>query len=131
MTVLRDIITRPVGAIGLFLVVFHLLLAVGASFITPYDVALQNADRILQAPSWAHPMGTDSLGRDVFSRTISGGRVSMFITLISAVIAALWGGIVGVALGLAGGRIDELCMRLVDAVLAIPGLCPDSDPGLL
>ncbi len=120
--VLRGIISSPVGSIGLFLVVFHLLLAVIASFITPYDVALQNADRILQAPSWAHPMGTDSLGRDVFSRTITGGQISIIITLISAVIAALWGGIVGVSLGLVGGRIDEFCMRLVDAFLAIPGL---------
>ncbi len=122
VTVLRDIISRPVGAIGLFLVAFHLLLAAAAPLITPYDVAMQNADRILQAPSREYPMGTDSLGRDVFSRTITGGRISIVITLISAVIAALWGGMTGILLGLSGGRVDELCMRLVDAFLAIPGL---------
>ena len=116
------IASRPTGAIGLFLVVFHLLLAILAVYIVPYDVTYQDSDRILEAPSMHHWMGTDSLGRDVLSRTVMGGQVSIFITLVAAIIAALWGGAVGVTLGLLGGRIDEICMRLVDAFLAIPGL---------
>ena len=122
VVVFKSIMSRPAGMIGTFLVFGHLLLAVFASVISPYDVALQSADDILQAPSAAHWMGTDSLGRDVFSRTISGGQLSILITLISSIIAAIWGGLVGVSLGLLGGKIDDFAMRLVDAFLAIPGL---------
>jgi len=120
--IIFTILSRPSGAVGLILVILHLFLAATAALISPYDISLQNADRILEAPSWAHWMGTDSLGRDVFSRTIAGGQVSIIITLISSILAAVWGGLVGVSLGLIGGKIDEIIMRLVDAFLAIPGL---------
>ncbi len=120
--VMQTIMSRPSGMTGVVLVTFHLLLVVIAPVIAPYDVTQQNVDRILEAPSMAHWMGTDSLGRDVLSRTILGGQISILITLVSSLIAAVWGGAVGVSLGLVGGRIDEVCMRLVDAFLAIPGL---------
>ena len=117
-----NIVSSPSGAIGTALVTVHLLLAIAAPLIVPYDVALQDADQILESPSFQHWMGTDSLGRDVLSRTVMGGQLSIAITLIASIIAAVWGGLVGVSLGLIGGRIDEICMRLVDAFLAIPGL---------
>ncbi len=120
--VLSTMVARPSGFIGVTLVSAHLLAALAAPVIVPYDVSMQNVDHILESPSMAHWMGTDSLGRDVLSRTLMGGQLSITITLIASIIAAVWGGIVGVALGLIGGWIDEICMRLVDAFLAIPGL---------
>lgn len=71
--VMQTIMSRPSGMTGVVLVTFHLLLVVIAPVIAPYDVTQQNVDRILEAPSMAHWMGTDSLGRDVLSRTILGG----------------------------------------------------------
>jgi peptide/nickel transport system permease protein len=81
-----------------------------------------NADIRNQAPSAEHIFGTDKLGRDVFSRSMLGGRVTLVVTLIAIVIAIIWGGLLGIVLGLLNGRADELIMRLVDALLSIPWL---------
>jgi peptide/nickel transport system permease protein len=67
-------------------------------------------------------MGTDKLGRDVFSRSMLGGRVTIVVTLIAIIIAMVWGGLLGIVLGLVNGRADEIIMRLVDALLSIPWL---------
>jgi peptide/nickel transport system permease protein len=81
-----------------------------------------NAEIRNQDPSAEHIFGTDKLGRDVFSRSMLGGRVTIVVTLIAIVIAMLWGGLLGIVLGLLNGRADELIMRLVDALLSIPWL---------
>ena len=81
-----------------------------------------NAKIRSQAPSSEHLMGTDKLGRDVFSRSMLGGRVAIVVTLIAIAIAVIWGGLLGIVLGLLNGMADELIMRVVDALLAIPWL---------
>ncbi len=76
----------------------------------------------LQAPSLAHWFGTDHLGRDIFSRTVYGTALTLKATLFSVAIALVAGATIGVISGYAGGRIDQLFMRLVDVLMAIPNL---------
>jgi len=118
--VLRDLVSRPSGAIGLGIVLFHVVIAIIGPAIVPYDFAQQDVDAILQPPSSAHWFGTDRLGRDVFTRTILGGREAMFISTAATIVAMIWGAILGIVVALVGGRLDELVMRCVDALMSIP-----------
>jgi peptide/nickel transport system permease protein len=110
------------GMIGLALIIIHVFLAVTSPIIAPQDPLLMNAEIRNEAPSLEHPFGTDKLGRDVFSRSLMGGRVAMLVTIIAISLAVIWGGLVGILLGFLGGRTDEIIMRIVDALLAIPWL---------
>lgn len=118
--VLRDVVSRPSGAIGLFLVVFHILLALVSPWIVPYDYKSMNSPMILTGPEITHWLGTDHLGRDVLSRVLLGGREALLVTGIATPIAVTWGGFVGILFGLVGGRLDEVFMRIVDAFLSLP-----------
>ena len=120
LTVLLAVVSRPSGLVGLVLVVFHVVLAIVSPVIAPYDFKEISAQLILDEPSSEHWFGTDNLGRDVFTRTLLGGRQALLVTSISTVFAIAWGGLLGVLLGLVGGRLDELLMRLVDAFLSLP-----------
>ena len=120
LTVLLAMASRPSGLVGLILVAFHVVLAIVSPAIVPYDFRELSAQIILNAPSSEHWFGTDNLGRDVFTRTMLGGRQALLVTTIATIFAITWGGLLGVLLGLVGGRLDELLMRLVDAFLALP-----------
>ncbi|KGQ70285.1 peptide ABC transporter permease [Chelonobacter oris] len=119
---LQRIVARPSGLIGLGLTVAYILLSLFAPWLAPHDPTAQYPDLIQQAPSMAHLMGTDSLGRDMFSRVLYGGRLALLVTACAAAIAVLWGGFVGILLGVVGGKTDEISMRFVDAFLSIPWL---------
>jgi len=110
------------GMIGLFLIVSHLLIALTSPLLVPQDPLEMNAEARIEAPSTEHLMGTDRLGRDVFSRSMLGGRVTLVVTIVAIILAVIWGSLVGIALGLLGGRIDEVVMRFVDALLSLPWL---------
>ena len=118
--VLLAMISRPSGLVGLILVAFHVVLAIGSPAFAPYDFRELSAQVILNAPSSEHWFGTDNLGRDVFTRTMLGGRQALVVTTVATVLAITWGGMSGVWLGLVGGRLDELLMRVVDAFLSLP-----------
>ena len=120
LEVLLVMISRPSGLAGLVLVAFHVVLAIVSPAIAPYDFRELSAQVILNAPSSEHWFGTDNLGRDVFTRTMLGGRQALVVTTVSTVLAITWGGLSGVLLGLVGGRLDELVMRIVDAFLSMP-----------
>lgn len=119
-SVLRAVLARPSGAIGLGIVVFHLLLALLGPLFVPYDYAQQNVETIMAPPSAEHWFGADRLGRDVFTRTVLGGREAIVISTLSTIVAMVWGGLLGIFLALVGGRLDEIVMRVVDALLSIP-----------
>jgi len=110
------------GMVGLALIVLHILIATTSPYWVPQDPLEMSAEIRSQAPSAEHLMGTDKLGRDVFSRSMLGGRVTIVVTLIAIIIAMVWGGLLGIVLGLVNGRADEIIMRLVDALLSIPWL---------
>ena len=120
MDTLSGIVSRPSGAVGLFLVLANILLAVISPLIVPYDFKAVNANSILDPPSWQHWLGTDQLGRDVFTRTLLGGRQAMIVTMTATPLAVLWGGCIGIYTGLVAGRFDEILMRIVDAFLSLP-----------
>jgi len=120
LAVVLAMASRPSGLVGLVLVAFHIVLAIVSPAIAPYDFKELSAQLILNSPSAEHWFGTDNLGRDVFTRTMLGGRQAILVTTISTVIAITWGGLLGVLLGLVGGRLDEFLMRLVDAFLSLP-----------
>ncbi|NLE58109.1 MAG: ABC transporter permease, partial [Planctomycetes bacterium] len=114
---------RNKGAmVGLVVFVLIVLSALLAPFLAPYDPLLINPVDYLQAPGQAHLFGTDSYGRDVFSRALYGGRVSLRVGLLSVVIAMVLGTVLGLIAGYAGGVLDNIIMRFVDMLLAFPGL---------
>jgi peptide/nickel transport system permease protein len=109
----------PFGAAVMLLAISVALLA---PVVAPYDPLKQNLDNTLARPDRTHLMGTDNVGRDVLSRVIWGTRVSLVAGFGSVVIAVLAGGLLGLLAGYAGGRIDGLAMRMMDAVLSFPPL---------
>lgn len=112
----------PSGMIGLIIVLLHMSLALAAPYIVPYDPAEFDKTAVRAAPSAAHFFGTDKLGRDVFTRTLLGGRIALLVTIAGTALAMTWGGLLGITLGYLGGMVDELVLRVVDAVLALPRL---------
>ena len=109
----------PFGAAVLLIAVAAALLA---PVLAPHDPLKQDLDRALARPDRAHWMGTDNVGRDVLSRVIWGTRVSLVAGFGSVAIAVAAGGVLGLLAGYAGGRVDGLVMRVMDAVLSFPPL---------
>ncbi|HCN47280.1 MAG TPA: nickel ABC transporter permease [Pseudomonas sp.] len=107
---------------GLAIVLGWCLLALFAPWVAPYDPLQQNGEMRLVAPSLAHPFGTDNFGRDILSRVIWGARIDLQMALIGVIFPFLLGTCIGAISGYVGGRVDALCMRLIDIVLAFPFL---------
>jgi len=107
--------------IGFGIIVVLIVIALMASFIAPYD-PIGLSRNILQPPSGGHLMGTDNLGRDIFSRVVYGTRVSLQMGFIAIAIAATFGTAMGLVAGTYGGFVDTVLMRFVDALMAVPGI---------
>lgn len=108
------------GALGLIVVVLVVCAAALAPVITPYGPADSDLVKTLQAPSRSHWMGTDQLGRDLFTRILYGARVSLAIGLVTVGISGFIGLVVGLVSGYLGGLTDVVLMRLVDVQLSFP-----------
>jgi peptide/nickel transport system permease protein len=106
------------GAVVLILIVLTALLAP----LSPYDPEESDIKNRFQAPSLAHPFGTDGLGRDLMTRTFYGGRVSMTVGVMVVLITSIIGISVGTAAGYYGGWLDNILMRIIDATLSLPSL---------
>ncbi len=109
------------GLVGLGLLIFYVFLAVSAPWIVPYDPKANVGDPF-EPPSLEHPLGTDEMGRDVFSQVIYGTRISLLVGLLASLLAAAIGSAVGIVSGYFGGLIDDFLMRITDLFLVIPGL---------
>jgi peptide/nickel transport system permease protein len=109
----------PFGAAVMLLAI---LVALLAPLVAPYNPLQQNLNNTLARPDRTHFLGTDNVGRDVFSRVLWGTRVSLVAGFGSVAIAVLAGGLLGLLAGYAGGRADNLVMRVMDAVLSFPPL---------
>ena len=107
--------------LGLAMLAAMLVLTIFAPLVAPYDPSTTSPDSLAPA-SAAHWLGTDSIGRDVLSRLIVGGRTTLLITVSAVLIALVAGLILGLAAGYLGGRTDEIIMRLLDVVFAFPVL---------
>lgn len=119
LTLRRFLRHRPAVA-SLVLLALLGFLAFLAPWIAPYGRDQQNLDNMLGSPSWHHFFGTDALGRDVFSRILHGGRVSLSVGLTVMLVALVIGVLLGVVSGYYGGITDTLVMRVVDLMLSIP-----------
>jgi len=122
----RDIFGRllrnKLGMVGLVIVVVLVLLILLADVVTWFPYEEQNFTERFLYPSWKHLMGTDNLGRDLWSRLLYGGRVSLFVALISVVMSLSAGVILGSLAGYFGDKVDAVITRILDIVMAIPGL---------
>lgn len=107
--------------LGVVLVTLILLLAVFGPLVTPQNPDQINLLAILQGPSIHHWFGTDDVGRDIFSRVLAGGRISIEVAIVILSLSVTFGTILGILSGLAGGLVDELIMRVTDLFLAFPG----------
>jgi peptide/nickel transport system permease protein len=113
---------QPVALLAMAVVFTVVVLAVGAELIAPFDPASADWSALREAPSRAHPFGTDDLGRDILSRMIYGARASLLASVISVGIAFAIGVPVGLCAGYLGGFVDGVITRFTDAMLAIPAL---------
>ncbi len=113
---------RPLAVAGLVVVVLFVIVAIFAPFLAPSDPSTVNFSAVLQPPSWAHPMGTDDLGRDVLSRVIFGARASLAAGLLSTLLALVIGVPLGLVAGYFRGWWDPVISRLTDVALAFPYL---------
>jgi peptide/nickel transport system permease protein len=113
---------RPAALVGALVVLLFVIMAVGAPWLAPSDPVRTDWSKIRKAPSWAHPFGTDDLGRDGLSRVVWGARISMQAGVFSILLAMLVGEPIGLCAGYYRGALDQVIMRLTDAWLAFPFL---------
>jgi peptide/nickel transport system permease protein len=116
----KKALSNPLALAGFIIIILIFLLAMLAPFIAPYDPNDINVKAILVGPSVQHWMGTDGLGRDVLSRMLHGGRVSLLVGLVAVGISTAIGILLGAVAGFYRGWIDVFIMRLVDVMLSIP-----------
>ena len=109
-----------VAIIGLVIVLFWIGVAILAPVIAPHDPLAQDSSAINQAPSRTYPLGTDALGRDILSRLVYGSRTILILAPLSVLAAVIVGAFLGLVGGYFGGTIDEVVMRILDAIMAFP-----------
>ncbi|MGB3813145.1 MAG: ABC transporter permease subunit [Shinella sp.] len=121
--------SRNKGAvIGLFVFLVILFVAVFAPFVAPHSPSVQNRELLLLPPvfqqggTWGHILGTDAVGRDIFSRLIYGARFSLFIGLVVVTLSVVSGVLIGLVAGYFRGKVDTFIMRIMDIILAFPSL---------
>lgn len=119
--ILRQLLNNKAATVGLIIFLVEILIAIFAPLVAPYNPAEYNMTAILAGPSLEHLMGTDSLGRDLFSRVIWGARYSLGMGIAATAFGTIIGMIVGAICGFFGGKVDYLVMRVLDIIQAIPG----------
>ena len=118
----RKILKDPYLVIGGIIMGLMLLMIIVGFFWTPFDPTKMSASEKLQGISLKHIMGTDNMGRDVFSRVMYGSRVTLLIAMGTIIIGAGLGTIIGAITGYYGGMVDEVAMRVIDALFAFPSI---------
>jgi ABC-type dipeptide/oligopeptide/nickel transport system permease subunit len=122
VALLRAVAQHRLARVGLGIIVLLCFIAVFAPLLAPYSPYDQDLYSVLAAPSAAHWLGTDNLGRDLFSRLLYGARVSLFVGIVSSALSAALGVAIGLFAGFKGGVIDAIIMRITDAFLCFPPL---------
>jgi peptide/nickel transport system permease protein len=117
---LKQVLANPLALAGFIIISLIFILAIFASVFAPYDPNAIDVKAILLAPSSGHWMGTDGLGRDVLSRMLFGGRISLLVGIVAVGIATAIGIVLGAIAGYYRGWVDTVIMRLVDVMLSIP-----------
>ncbi len=118
----RHFLRNRIAVMSLIAVIVIIIACIFASSLTSEDPIGRNASARLLAPSLEYLMGTDSLGRDIFTRILYGGQVSLQVGFLSIILSAIVGTPLGLIAGYFGGRIDNIIMRVIDVILAFPSL---------
>jgi peptide/nickel transport system permease protein len=116
----RFIRKKPLGAAGGLIILIITLTAVFAELVATYDPIATDASQTLASPSADHWLGSDHLGRDVYSRVVHGARVSLIVGLASTLMGSFFGGIIGLLSGYAGGKTDLITQRVLDIFQGLP-----------
>lgn len=119
---IRQLRDNPVSLVGLVIILAFVGVAVFAPYIAPHSPTKTDLGATFEAPSLTHPFGTDSLGRDIFSRVVYGAQTSVRVAVIVVSLSLAIGVPVGLIAGYVGGWIDELIMRVADMFLGFPPL---------
>lgn len=123
ISILRRLFRNPTASAGMIFVVLLLAISLYSSLIFDYSAAVQNDyGHILEEPSLAYPFGSDEFGRDVFVRIIFGARISLIVGVVSTINPIIIGGLLGAVAGYYGRRADNIIMRILDVLYAIPGI---------
>lgn len=117
---LRKLLKNKLAIVGIVIFAIILLAAILAPFLTKYDPLTVNMQSVLQGPSKEHILGTDKIGRDIFSRILYGGRISILVGLGSALGASFIGVTLGAYAGYKGGLIDSIVLRISEIFMAFP-----------
>ncbi|HWX46579.1 MAG TPA: nickel transporter permease [Roseomonas sp.] len=118
----RRLRSNPPALVGAVILLLLIAVAAFAPLLATHDIYAQDLTARLQPPSAAHWLGTDDLGRDIFSRLVYGSRITLYIAFLAALIAAPLGLVIGTTAGYLGGWTDTILMRLVDIFLSFPSL---------
>ncbi len=113
---------NPLAALGIVIWAVFILCAVLAPVIAPYDPAVQDLASRFQAPGSAHWFGTDSFGRDIFSRVIYGAQISIPSGILVVILSCAFGSLYGAVAGYFGKVVDEVLMRIADIILSFPAI---------
>ena len=119
---LKVFLGRPVVVGGAVVILIFLICAIIPQFLAPYNPTYQNLNAILESPNAAHWLGTDSLGRDLFSRIIYGARTALIIATSAIGLATVTGTVLGLVAGYFGGWRYIIVMRFIDTLMAFPGM---------
>jgi peptide/nickel transport system permease protein len=122
LPILSDVIRQPLGALGFSIVLIFILTVIFAPVIAPYDYARQDIPNRLQGPSENYWLGTDYLGRDLFSRLVYGSRIALGTAIPSVAIALSVGILLGLIAGYVGGPLDNLIVVVMDSLQAFPSI---------
>jgi peptide/nickel transport system permease protein len=122
LSILGDVLRRPLGFLGFVIVLGFLFMVVFAPLLAPYDYAAQDIPSMLQGPSRAHWLGTDHLGRDLWSRIVYGSRIALSVALPSVGLALTAGIALGLVAGYVGGIVDDITLVLLDSLKAFPAV---------
>jgi peptide/nickel transport system permease protein len=120
--IVRQLRRNRAAVVGLVFIILEVVVALAAPWVAPYDPLDQSVREALKPPSRQHLLGTDAVGRDLLSRIIYGARISLRVGLIAAGISGIAGVFIGTVAGFRGGWLDEVIMRLIDILLAFPGM---------
>ncbi len=108
--------------VGVIIVFVAFFAAVAGPMLCPYDPSAQELARRLEAPSLAHPLGLDELGRDILARLLQGARISLMVGIAVVSVSSAAGMLLGSIAGYFGGRVDDLISRVIDVLMAFPGI---------
>lgn len=120
----QQMVQNRMAMAGVIIIALFVVMAVFGPLFRPFDSTMIASSRteVFNAPSWAHPLGTDNLGRDVLGYLMSGARSSLFVGITATIISMVLGTLIGIVAGYVGGAVDNLLMRITDFFLVLPWL---------